>query len=284
MKVFSRSLLCYVLLFTSLLATPVQSRADVKILSVGDSITAGNNSPSWRWPLFERIALAGYVVQFVGPYSGGSNPSDSLANPMDGQVVNGQTFHSFHNAVWGISSKNLGYNPIYHPDIAIIHLGTNDGFDDGGTQDQYQRYHYADCQQTLDNYERLINLIRGDNPNVVIILSLLIPRVGDISLAPQINLAIPGWAAQHTQTNSPIFVVDNNTGCDAYRMNQADGTHPNSDGEDFMAQNFFNALIPYLGTPSISYPNYAVLTTPHLCSGHGRAAFQLSIHNYQASY
>ena len=268
MKVFSRNLLCYVLLFTSLIGTPVLSRADVKILSVGDSITAGNNSPSWRWPLFQRIALAGYVVQFVGPYSGGSNPSDSLANPMDGQVVNGQTFHSFHNAVWGISSKNLGYTTnVYYPDIAIIHLGTNDGYDDGGTQDQYQRYHFTDCQQTLDNYERLINLIRGDNPDVVIILSLLIPRVGDIALAPQINLAIPAWAAAHTQTNSPIIVVDNNTGFDAYRMLQADGTHPNSDGEDFMAQNFFNALIPYLGTPSISYPNYAVLATPTYVQG-----------------
>jgi len=249
------------------------SAATVKIMCIGDSITAGNNSPSWRWEFFQRLAWGGYAanVQFVGPYSGGSNPSDSLANPEDGQVVNGQTFHSQHAAVWGISSGTLasGWDNTdtgYDPDIAIIHLGTNDTYIDSSATDQYQRqiWNYT---TTLNDYGTIITNLRAENPNIVILLSEIIPRAFDYSFAPGLNAVIPAWAAQNSEPNSPIVVVDNYDGYDPFRMSQPDGTHPATDGEDFMAQNFFNAIVPYLPQPSGSYPNYPVITSPLYAHG-----------------
>jgi len=245
-----------------------------KIMCIGDSITAGNNSPSYRWPLFQRFAWAGYApnIQFVGPYSGGTNTADSVPNPNDGAVVNGQTFHSHHSAVWGSTSTGIaaGFNPGgistgYAPDIAIIHLGTNDFYVDGNSQDSYQRNFLTNPQTTINSYATIVSELRQENPNVVILLSTIIPRVGDICVSPQINALIPAWAASNSTANSPIIVVDQYGGFDAYRMNQPDGTHPATDGEDYMAQNYFNAMLPYLPAPAGSYQ--AVFTTPLYAKG-----------------
>ena len=56
------------------------------------------------------------------------------------------------------------------------------------------------------------------------------------------------------------------SGMDPYRMLQVDLTHPNSDGEDWMAQQYFTAIFPYIGAPSYS-PQYSVLNTPLYVSG-----------------
>ncbi|BDI32088.1 hypothetical protein CCAX7_41390 [Capsulimonas corticalis] len=252
----------------------VQAANATKIMCIGDSITAGNNSPSYRWPLFQRFAWAGYApnIQFVGPYTGGSNTSDSVPNPQDGAVVNGQTFHSHHAAIWGFTSAAIanGFAPGgaatgYAPDIAIIHLGTNDFYIDGNAQDSYQRNYLTNPQATTGNYATIVSELRQENPNVVILVSQLISRVGDLCVSPQINAAIPAWAAANTTSNSPIIVVDQYGGYDAYRMNQSDGTHPATDGEDFMAQNYFNAILPYLPAPTGSYQ--PVFTTPLYARG-----------------
>ncbi|MEO7719183.1 MAG: putative Ig domain-containing protein [Capsulimonas sp.] len=240
-----------------------------KIMCIGDSITAGNNSPSYRWPLFQRFAWGGYAsnIQFVGPYAGGTNTADSVPNPNDGAVVNGQTFHSHHAAIWGSNSAGIanGFAPGgpttgYAPDIAIIHLGTNDFYIDGNAQDSYQRSYLTNPQVTTGSYSTIVSELRQENPHVVILVSQLIPRVGDLCVSPQINALIPAWAAANTTANSPIIVVDQYGGFDAYRMNQPDGTHPATDGEDFMAQNYFNAMLPYLPAPTGSYQ--PVFTTP----------------------
>ena len=60
-----------------------------------------------------------------------------------------------------------------------------------------------------------------------------------------LNNAIPGWAAAQNTTDSPITVVDCWTGFDDAK-DTGDGVHPNSSGNQKMANCWFDPLVRVL--------------------------------------
>ena len=57
----------------------------------------------------------------------------------------------------------------------------------------------------------------------------------------ELNAAIPGWAKTNTTEQSPIVIVDNFTGFNT-TTDTTDGEHPNSQGDQKLADKFYPAL------------------------------------------
>jgi lysophospholipase L1-like esterase len=123
----------------------------------------------------------------------------------------------------------------YTPDIVLLHIGTNDVYDGQSTQ------------SIVDEIKEIIDLLRSDNPRVTVFLARLIPvaspheNEGIIDL----NKHMDSIAASKATPESPVVVVDQNSGFDA-EQDAYDGIHPNPAGEEKIAQEWTRAVISVL--------------------------------------
>ncbi|MEO1621406.1 MAG: GDSL-type esterase/lipase family protein, partial [Cyanobacteria bacterium J06632_3] len=135
--------------------------APLKIVALGDSITnALEGYNSYRRDLWNQLIQAGYDVDFVGSKNNaqGNNPfPDSTFDPdheghagwrID-EIVNGRGGNA------GLSGWLAGYTP----DIALVHLGTNDAL---------QR---NTAESSANELNQTIDILRQDNPDIVIFLA-----------------------------------------------------------------------------------------------------------------
>ncbi|MDC0948686.1 SGNH/GDSL hydrolase family protein [Gammaproteobacteria bacterium] len=191
-----------------------------KIMPIGDSITQGNTShQSYRRPLFFQLSER-YNVDFVGSTRsnyGGSNPNSD--------------FDLDHEGHWGWTTDQVlarinGWLQGRVPDIAIIHLGTNDLLKQGQSG-----------SGIANELSQLIGILRNNNPNIGVVLSTVIPNAR-VSVA-DLNTNIRRLGNELNTGNSPVEVTEHsNVGVgDTY-----DGIHPNSTGENKMATNFTNSI------------------------------------------
>jgi lysophospholipase L1-like esterase len=215
-------------------AVPAEAATPVRIMPLGDSITAGPGC--WRAKLWHRLQTSGYTnIDFVGSQSdgGGCNP--------------GYSYDFDHEGHGGFSATGIANNDqlppwlaAAKPDVVLMHLGTNDMW--GG---------YIPLQDKLNAFTKLVGQMRANNPNMKIIVAQIIPMSAaacatcpaDVAALDQ---AIPGWAAGLTTAQSPISVADLWTGYDAVADN-VDGTHPNDTGFQKMADAWYPAVAKALG-------------------------------------
>lgn len=136
-------------------------------------------------------------------------------------------------------------------DVITMHLGTNDIVQ--------KSLKTADIITALTT---LVQVMRASNPAMKIIVSCspnsdhvslggidcrqvaqIIPcSIGSYTTAINaLNSAIPSWAAGLNTTQSPIWVVDQNTGFTSSDLR--DGVHPNTSGDQKMANKWYPALI-----------------------------------------
>lgn len=226
-------------------ARPAQSAAaPVKIMPLGDSITAGPGC--WRAILWHQLQTTGYTnIDFVG-----SVP--------DGGCNYGYTYDGDNEGHGGFSATGIAddndlppWLAAANPDIVLMHLGTNDMW--GGT---------IPTSSVLAAYTKLVGQMRADNPNMKILVAQIIPMnppscttcAGSVVA---LDNAIPGWAAGLTTAQSPIIVVDQWTGFDDATDTVGDGVHPNDAGFQKMAARWYpplaqvlNGIIPPQPTPS----------------------------------
>ncbi|MGD1913251.1 MAG: LamG-like jellyroll fold domain-containing protein [Rivularia sp. (in: cyanobacteria)] len=215
----------------------------IKIMTLGDSITqAENGQDSYRKPLWEQLTGAGYNVDFVG----------SENRNKDNNNFEDSNFDPDHEGHWGwrideIINGRGGEGNLsnwltgYTPDVALIHLGTNDAIQSNS------------AVSSVEELNQVIDILRQDNPNVTIFLTQLIPstNTGFNSRIEELNNLIPGIVADKNQSNSPVILVDQNSGFNAYK-DTYDGVHPNDNGEAKMAQKWFDALKNYFDTVDIN--------------------------------
>ncbi|MCF7864692.1 MAG: hypothetical protein K9L89_07880, partial [Kiritimatiellales bacterium] len=127
-----------------------------------------------------------------------------------------------------------GWLGAYTPDIAVIHLGSND-MSQGNTQ-----------ASTKEEIKQIIGLLRADNPNVVVLLCKLIPWKNKEAQIQDLNdnyiAAIP---LETSTAQSPVILVDQFSGIDV-NTDLFDGIHPNAIGEAKVAAKYYEALRPYL--------------------------------------
>lgn len=230
-------------------ATPAgtaATTAPVKIMPLGDSITAGPGC--WRAILWHDLQTNGYTnIDFVG-----SVP--------DGGCNYGYTYDGDNEGHGGYSATGIAQNnqlPAWlsaaNPDIVLMHLGTNDMW--GGS---------IPVSSVLAAYTTLIGQMRANNPTMKILVAQIIPMNPPscptcAAEVQSLDQAIPGWAAGLTTAQSPIIVVDQWTGFDDATDTGGDGVHPNDAGFAKMAARWYpplaqvlSGIIPPPPSPSAS--------------------------------
>jgi lysophospholipase L1-like esterase len=213
-----------------------QAAAPVRVMPLGDSITG---SPGcWRALLWNRLQNTGFTdVDFVGTL-----PPQGCGVAHDGDNEGHGGFLATN-----IANQNLlpGWLAATRPDVVLMHLGTNDVWNN------------LSPQQILGAYTTLVNQMRASNPAMRILVAQIIPMnpancadCGNRVVA--FNAAIPAWAGGLSTAQSPITVVDQWTGFST-SADTADGVHPNgTTGIQKMSDRWYPALAAVLRgvTPS----------------------------------
>ncbi|MFC6080232.1 cellulose binding domain-containing protein [Sphaerisporangium aureirubrum] len=233
-----RRLVCAILVTLAALfgvapmATPaVSAAAPVRIMPLGDSLTGGPGC--WRALLWDRLQRTGFTnIDFVGTLPGGGC---SVAHDGDNEG------HGGFQAT-GIANQNQlpGWLSSTRPDIVLMHLGTNDVWNNVATA------------TIIAAFTKLVDQMRASNANTKIIVAKIVPMTpSGCTWCPSgvtaLNDAIPGWAAGKSTTQSPITVVDQYTGFDTVADTTGDGVHPDDSGFQKMSDRWYPALTALLG-------------------------------------
>ncbi|WP_299756469.1 GDSL-type esterase/lipase family protein [uncultured Pontibacter sp.] len=216
-------------------------------MPLGNSITQGDSEhPGYKYRLWKKLVDAEVDVEFVGSHDVNKDGAPSLR----GEVYKGKTFTNRNEGHWGWRTDEIlngqGNNKQnrlkewlknYSPDIVLLHLGSNDVM-----QEQ-------PVAETIAELESVVREIRKKNPNVTILMAQLIPiwlqKVGQntIDRLNDFNAQIPPLANRLNTEQSPVIVVNQNANFDPVPgADTWDGIHPNSSGEEKMAQRWFDAM------------------------------------------
>ena len=134
----------------------------IYILPLGDSITQGGKTDrpeyTYRYPLYGMLKAAGYEFDFIGSQTRGLQPGAKWPEPFDPD-------HEGHYG-WKTASvrdKLPEWMPKWAapPDIALIHLGTNDQKADDHTR------------AIIEPLQDIIARLRERNPRVVVLVAHL---------------------------------------------------------------------------------------------------------------
>ena len=209
----------------------------LRILPLGDSITRSDYYHlGYRYYLWTQLIDAGIDFDYVGSIRSHFGGDPELPN------YRGQAFdrdHEGHDG-WeagcflkgrpGKEDENLSkWLNSYTPDIVLMHVGTCDIL-------------YGDSiNSTVDEIEQIIDILRADNPNVVILLAKLIPARKRETVVDDMNSEFERFAAKKSRRTSPIITVDLNSGFDPYN-DLFDRVHPNIYGNKKIATKWFGAI------------------------------------------
>ncbi len=241
MKIIAPFLFTLSLLFSfAVHADQVVPSHPIKILPLGDSITcASKYKLSYRYPLWKHLVDAGKQVEFVG-----SQTKKGNGGRVDWKAYKGLPFtpanegHSGWRAdqvLNGLENGEMGLSSWitnYRPDIALIHLGTND------------IHQKQTPDSTRDDIEQIILKLRKKNPNIKVLLARVIPMQTNPNII-RLNQLIAQLAVKLNKPNSAVVSVDMFTGFNLDTDMQKDKIHPNAKGEEKMAKRWFDALIQH---------------------------------------
>jgi hypothetical protein len=219
------------------LGTTPASAAAVRIMPLGDSITG---SPGcWRALLWQRLRNNAITdIDFVGTL-----PPQGCGFTYDGENEGHGGFLATN-----IANQNLlpGWLSSTRPDIVIMHLGTNDVWNNIAPA------------TILTAFGKLVDQMRASNPSTKVLVAKIIPMApsncGDCGQrVVNFNNAIPAWAASKSTAQSPVTVVDHWTGFST-ATDTYDGVHPNAAGDQKMSDRWYGPLAAAIsGTvPSVS--------------------------------
>ena len=209
----------------------------VRIMPLGNSISQGNTvQSSYRRALWMNIQNDAFPVNFVGSLHENFDEGLSAYGPSPIQ-----DFDLDHEAHWGwtadqIASALPGWLSLNIPNVALIHVGTND------------LWAGQSVATTIYDMEDIISKLRVANPGVTILLAQLIPLPPSnpgYLFVDDLNSEIVTLANILDSQNSRIIVVDQNTGFDN-GLHTYDGVHPNDAGEQLMADIWYSYLVPVL--------------------------------------
>lgn len=210
----------------------------LRILCVGDSITQGGDKEAeytYRLPLQVILRQQGVSFDFIGSRQAGLDPDFSWPEAA------GEPFDPDHEGYYGwktaaVLEKLRGNLPdLPAPDVALIHLGTNDQ-----RSDDYPG-------QVGKPLSSMIDLLRAKNPGIIILLGHLNFRDG---AAADIRPVVEEVARLTDRPESPVRTVRHYLGwrADPERPwpDTFDWAHPNPSGQRKMAEAWVHALRPLL--------------------------------------
>lgn len=246
-----------------LLGAPA-SAAPLRIMQVGDSITAGyTDNPVWnvgfefgyRSGLYQRLTDAGVDFQMVGestepwvsPFPGDPTRGGTYTPPLDLRDF-GQDHHRGYGGVAapfvlqriGDSPQGPGWLTVDDPDVVLIHLGTNG--------------------QLPDELDQVLEIITTERPGVAVVLAQIIPKLAYEPGIVAYNAFLEGRVLpKYEERGANVTLVDHytpflTTPRDPTTINAAlfaTGNHPNGAGYDVMAATWFDAIESVLSAPRL---------------------------------
>ncbi|MDX1738772.1 MAG: arylesterase [Alphaproteobacteria bacterium] len=187
-------LLSYVFYFT---ITP--AHAEIRILALGDSLTAGYGLPdqeSFTFQLEKKI----------------NETAETPVKIINGGVSGDTTAGGLSRVDWLLAEN---------PQVAIVTLGGNDGLK-GLSPDQ-----------SYKNLETIVTKLKDNNIPVLLSGMLAPPNLG-ADFSKEFNNNYPKLAEKHDLLFFPFFLEDV---AGNLALNQADGIHPNAKGVEVIVKN-----------------------------------------------
>lgn len=246
------------LLILCVVAHPRTASAQTRIMPLGDSITHGGGGfCAYRYELWFELSSGGYNVDFVGRRND-TNSGDPTAAWYPNYLT---TFDRDHEGYWGWRTDEIeaivtAAATAGLPDIVLVHLGTNDIGQMGA----------AGVTNADANLRAIIGNLRTVVPNVTVLLAQVTPiGMGSSYFANEaqvgpLNSVIATIVTDSTTAQSPVILVDQNSGFDLGTMMQGDGLHPNLLGEAQMAAVWLDVLDSLLVPGNI--PPNVTITAP----------------------
>lgn len=203
-----------------------------RIMPVGDSITEGGNTfASYRYPLWEKLFTAGYLIEYVG-----SRSNESRIGPLRHEGYGGKNAEFL--------AANVPRNFETHPaNIVLLHAGHNHAIEE------------QPVAGIIAATESLIASFRKANPQVAVLLSQVIPsgKLPKYAYLPELNQELEKLARRLHQSEQPVILVDQAEAFDWRTDTMDDKVHPNSRGAQKMAERWFEALKLVLEKPKQSF-------------------------------
>jgi lysophospholipase L1-like esterase len=220
--------------------------AQVKIWPLGDSITRGNVNgvqyPSYRSDLYQTLKTHGTSFDLVGTRIGCATEDNSYNSNFPAfldQDYDGWGSHTTGNILNGDfagTPKCPGIRtmaPLVDPDIVLIHLGTNDL-----VQSNFS------ARQSVQNICSIIDEVRKVNSRASFYVAEIIPLNRNLANTQALNAQIASVLPGLSTSESMVKVVDMYTGYDRVNWFASDGVHPNTLGDQFIAQQWIAAGVP----------------------------------------
>ncbi len=255
-----------VLFLFILIMTSVYADEPVKIMPVGNSITAGEHyrvpaleeRTGYRKDLYWMLINSGYNVDFVGSQQHGTRPE---SDP-DWYDWNNEAYPGWK--IPDIAAQVKQYLPKYKPDILLVHIGTN------GSDWSSKPGQVMDLLDMVDKFST------ENNHSVTVVLCKIINRYYKESQTEttQFNNEVADLVAARTGDKIKIVITDMEKGAGLdYTDNPPDSTatppyeggdmwgtkypgvsydkyHPNDKGNTKMAVKFYEELVNILGEPT----------------------------------
>ena len=204
------------------------------------------------------MTSAGFnTFQFVGSHN--DNPGSLPSSPVNQQYHNGWSgwkTSDILNGVTPASSGGLGWltsNPASGttpPSIITLMIGTNDAANG------------VSVAQATANLSEIINWSFSQDPGVRFLLATCTPRTDNAAANAWVNTynaGLPALVAQDQALGDNIGLVDLNTNFPSNGL--AEGLHPNDVGYQWMAQQWYNALLSSNQIPETSAVTIALNAT-----------------------
>jgi len=204
----------------------------VKIMLIGGSITEGASScGAYRRYLDGMLRREGNLIDFVGSRK---KHNDNQSEPDSYQYDVDHEGHWGKNSEW--LAKNMpGLLAGDEPDVAVIHMGTEDIVSGSGTVESL-------TDEIIDNISKVIKSLRSKNRTVKIVLAKIIPTQGKTDMVNLLNLKISRYIKAHSMAQSPVVVADQHTGFNVSEDLTDDGILPNATGAKKMARVFAGVI------------------------------------------
>jgi lysophospholipase L1-like esterase len=208
------------------------------ILPYGDSVTTFGANPqsSYRYWLYQDLTGAGLSFQIIGTRRGVENGSP--ANSWPQEAYSGHEGWTSQDAA---DPANLNPVASLAPDVVILDFGSNDilqGFDLNTT--------------TESNLETIIQAFAAANSGVTILIAVPTGFVVDPSLTSRQKSQQKSQQSKLASVISKVVKAETKAGVRVIKVNQMsgfnpkkdtiDGAHPNVQGEQKIANKYFQVL------------------------------------------
>ena len=167
-------------------------------------------------------------------------------------LLHGEDHRDPHGGFWLTGGNGTGRAPLF-PDVVLLLAGTNDVNILSGGIPEYVGY-----------YTDLVTEITTLRPDTHVFLAKITPRSSFHQKTDDYNAAIQQVYNSFQTAGKNVYLVDLYTG---YTGGWVDGVHPNSAGYNWMATQWYNALISNLGVPQ----NINISQVPTVTIGSGAA-------------